>query len=551
MVERGFAVLSGIVGDMAILAALGALALAALALAIVYAGRRLPGMPGWRPALSSVHPAEDETVFLFEDGAMLDASPRARSLLTQRDAHKSELERLVDLLDPLFPGLSDRLTTPQGNDRYHARAASVGDDTGAAILTDAEVEHFNGRIRLTLTSETPPLPDHPLAIAALREEMDVLQRVAGETRELVWSEDASGTITWANKAYMAFADRHSDTPDETLPSWPPAAIFPSRIAPGAPDDDTGNLHRRLRLTDEADRIIGWYDVRSAIAGAETLHYATDARALVAAEEQGRMFVQTLTETFAHLSIGLAIFDHDRRLVTFNPALLDLTRLPVTFLSARPTLGATLDRLREKGILQEPRNYRTWKQDVTALVDAARRGTYCETWSLTGGQTYRVTGRPHPNGAIAFLFEDISAELSLTRAFRMEIETAQAVLDTIDAAIAVFSPSGTLTTCNTRFEGAWLAGHDAGGLDHLTLAQTLPDWKSRVAPTPFWEQLRGFIAATGPRDIVTQTLQMTDGRAIDCRLTPLQGGATLVAFIDREIVQPSQAKDIPDRRVSAG
>jgi hypothetical protein len=42
-----------------------------------------------------------------------------------------------------------------------------------------------------------------------------------------------------------------------------------------------------------------------------------------------------------------------------------------------------------------------------LEEEAASGLFEETWSLPGGQTYRVIGRPHPNGALAFMFEDIS------------------------------------------------------------------------------------------------------------------------------------------------
>jgi hypothetical protein len=45
---------------------------------------------------------------------------------------------------------------------------------------------------------------------------------------------------------------------------------------------------------------------------------------------------------------------------------------------------------------------------------------------------RVTGRPHPNGAIAFLFEDISQEVSLTRRFRTDLDLDRGILDDFPA-----------------------------------------------------------------------------------------------------------------------
>ena len=62
------------------------------------------------------------------------------------------------------------------------------------------------------------------------------------------------------------------------------------------------------------------------------------------------------------------------------------------------------------MMPEPKDYRSWRQQMSDLEAAAQNGTYEETWALPTGQTYRVTGRPHPDGAVALLFEDISAEV---------------------------------------------------------------------------------------------------------------------------------------------
>ena len=64
----------------------------------------------------------------------------------------------------------------------------------------------------------------------------------------------------------------------------------------------------------------------------------------------------------------------------------------------------LDRLRENRVMPEPRDYRTWRNSIAELEAAAQDGTYSETWSLPDGHTYHVTGRPHPDGAVALLFD---------------------------------------------------------------------------------------------------------------------------------------------------
>ena len=182
-------------------------------------------------------------------------------------------------------------------------------------------------------------------------------------------------------------------------------------------------------------------------GEQRLIFALPADAAVQAETALRDFMQTLTKTFAHLHVGLAIFDQQRQLQLFNPALLDLTGLPVDFLSMRPSLLSVLDAMRDRNMIPEPKDYRGWRRQLVELEKAAASGLYEETWSLPGGQTYRVIGRPHPNGAIALMFEDISGEMLRTRRYRADLELGQSVIDQMDEAIAVFSEGGQLVMSN--------------------------------------------------------------------------------------------------------
>jgi PAS domain-containing protein len=281
----------------------------------------------------------------------------------------------------------------------------------------------------------------------------------------------------------------------------------------------------------------WFEVISRKRGAGSLNFATDIGEMVSAENQNRQFLQTMTKTFAQLSIGLAIFDRKRRLVIFNPALLDLTGLPLSFLSGQPPIRTFLDRLRDGNMIPEPSNYRTWREEVAALEVAAERGSYRESWSLPSGQTYRVTGRPHPDGAIALTFEDITAEISLTRSFRSELEIAQGVLDTLDEAIAVFSPAGTLWISNAAYGACW--GHAADEMQQIGFREAISLWQDGSAPGSIWKDARKFAARLNDRVLLEGVIRRHDGRALSCRFMPLPGGASMVGF------RPSKEKDVED------
>ena len=477
--------------------------------------------------------SEASTVFLFDGDMLTDATASARQLLGRKDPRVSDLDAVMALLVRRFPDVRERLSSLPGSGRVLVAAAEQ-----SGVI---EAEYWDGLMRLTVRHQTSDIaPMQRLAIEAIEDELQTLRSIGEDAPQLIWKQDDAGTITWANRAYLNLADRINPIPEGGEPQWPPGQLF-SEASPlvdlAKPNVRRHSLHVPGLAQEQ------WFEITSLRRGLEILHFAVDANGIVRAEQAQKTFVQTLTKTFAHLSIGLAIFDRQRRLVLFNPALLDLTGLPVTFLSARPLVHSVLDRLRDMNMLPEPKNYASWRDQVAALEAAAVKGTYCETWNLPGGQTYRVTGRPHPDGAIAFLFEDISAEVSLTRHFRQELETAQSVIDSLDEAVAVFSSSGTLTMSNAAYTKFW--GPSADAMTEVGLLDEMRRWQDRCAPTPVWGDLRGFVEGFGERAEWFEDVLLENGQSLSCRFTPLPHGATLVGF------QPGVSMAFPQtRQVSA-
>ncbi len=357
----------------------------------------------------------------------------------------------------------------------------------------------------------------------------------------IWRETSGGEVVWANAAYLDLVAGRLGPGEDMI--WPLPRLF-GRLDPEASGDlqaetAMGIAAQRRRLPPMAAAPEGgpgtargapeWFDVVLRDLDGQRLLYALPADGAVQAEQSLRAFMQTLTKTFAQLPTGLAIFDHARRLAMFNPALVDLTSLPPDFLSARPSLVAFFDALRDRSMIPEPRDYRTWRARLTDLEQAAANGLYSEVWHLPGGQTYRVTGRPHPNGALALLVEDISSEVSQTRRYRADLELGQAVIDAMDEAIAVFSPAGVLVLSNAAYARLW--DHDpAGGLGQEGQAGAVCDhWRAQAVPSSIWDQAEDFIATIPPRQGWTDRTWLRDGRALRCRFMALAGGATLAGF----------------------
>ena len=480
-----------------------------------------------RDAAVIPQPGED-AVFLFEDERLVDASEAGRALLAVLPPGETPLAQLMAWLAPRFAGVAEALSALAATGRVELEAAGP-----PRLLLTAEWR--DGLARLALqdpAAEGRTVLVDRLSLAAAEEELAQLRRAVEQAPLPVWRERADGAVIWANPAYLRLAGSGESA---GVLTWPLPRLFAEEEAPAPSDGEAPP--RRVALRDPPAGGPRWFDcIASTEEDGGRLCHALPADAAARAEAALRDLVQTLSRTFAHLPVGLAVFDRQRRLQLFNPALGDLTTLPPAFLTARPGFEAFFDALRARQMIPEPKDYRAWRQSLTEMERAAAQGHYQEVWSLTGGQTYRVTGRPHPDGAVAFLIEDVSAEVSLTRRFRAEIRTGQAVLDSLPEAVAVFSAAGVLVMSNAAYAALWGDAPDTL-VGEVGVAEALRQWKALAHPSPHWAQLRTLIGAGGPRRDWEGAIQLRDGRHMTCRLTPLAGGATMVGFLPVTVPAP--------------
>lgn len=453
-------------------------------------------------------------VFLFDGEMLLDGTPSARALLAASPVRGGDWARLLAFLAPRFAGVEQKLARlPQ-----EGQISLVGDGASAVLMLNAD--HGGGLLRLTLSQGNDTAGRDRmdgLAQKAVDEEVGMLRRITDSVPCPIWQENREGQVIWANSAYIkAWLDNESGT----LPGWPLPQLFP-------PDAMGGRASSRKSYVDSNGNTLT-FDVDVSWKDDLCTCFANSAEATLRAEATLQSFLQTLTKTFAQLPIGLAVFDNDRKLQLFNPALADLTGLAVDFLSLRPTLLAVLDALRERKMLPEPRDYRSWQREVLQMEKAAASGLYEETWNLPTGEIYRVTGRPHPNGALALMIEDISTEMSRTRRYRADLELGQSVIDGLDMAVAVFSASAQLLLSNAAF--AALLGHDPGETPETCTVQQLSTlWRQHTVPGPLWAEFESYVATVGDRTGWSAETRLVDGRKLLCQFTPLVSGATLATF----------------------
>ncbi|MDA7963797.1 PAS-domain containing protein [Ruegeria sp.] len=443
-----------------------------------------------------------DTVFLFDDDKLISHSDIALAGF-EHIANWDDLRRLLQRDFPAFPETPETVRT-EGN-----LVVSAIDCT---VEREVLCEWIDGIVRVQLRDlEGTQRPKR-------RDPNDPIRLAMDKAPYPVWLLGHDTKVRWCNAAYVSLVRKaRGQDADLTAP------LFPAQV-------DEASLGRKTRMSitagDNGAKL--WFDLTHVEQDQGHLFYAMDINAIVEAETAQRKFVQTMTKTFAQLSIGLAIFDRNRQLALFNPALIDLTTLPPDFLSCRPSLSSFFDRLRDQHMMPEPKNYRSWRRQMNDLLEAAQDGNYQETWSLPSGSVYSVSGRPHPDGAVAFLFEDITAEITLTRRFRSEMDLMQSILDKLADAVVVFADDGSLAFTNHAYQTLWGEGDEAG-FEPVTVLDVTRKWQDHCVATPVLGEIRDFVEMRDNRAEWAADIQMRDGAQITCTVSPMQNGATIIRF----------------------
>lgn len=467
--------------------------------------------------------SQEGHVFTFENRELIAASPAAREALNIEDLDEDIYHQMIYRLSDIFPDLEKR--TSEGE---FARVDFIMREVTTEGPMSIAFRYEGVRTIVRITGIAAPLSrkiilDRDQALAA-EAELRTLRGTVEAAPFPMWRENGSGVIDWVNRAYLRLLDQ-SDNAVESG-SWPPPRLFESGKVVKLGEVPVP-ARKSVRNCDGA---LDWYDTSGIGIGENSLHFAVDANAAAKAEESQRNFLQTLTQTFAYLATGLAVFDRKRQLIVFNPSLVTLTGLEPQWLISRPTLYDFINHLRENRVVPERKDFTDWRSKVSALERSAKDGTYCETWTLPNGQTYRMTGKPHPEGAIAFLFEDITAGIALTRQFRHQLDLNETVFNALPEALVIFGPDGKILMQNSACTSLGMLDPAKSDTDDaLNIIDATRLWQQLAQPTPIWGEVRDFVLNGGERSEWNETITLIDTRNIRCRFAPLAGGLTMVGF----------------------
>ena len=255
----------------------------------------------------AVPAAPDESTaseFLIEGASVKPLTAAARRVLEALAPGGSRLAALGRHFALDCPDLADDLEALVLYGRPFRHQCLRGDGSAFEIVGEPR----GGAARLSIrpaSEDARALRETRAALARASEERDFLRGVLDRAPVLAWSQGPDGQVTWANAPYRErFDPGAAALPDHRIPD-----AFGRTVEEVPLTARGGGSRRRVAVPGADEAAPAWFEVsRAAGPTGEALGFALDAGEIVAAEASLRRFVETLTETFAHLPIGLADFD---------------------------------------------------------------------------------------------------------------------------------------------------------------------------------------------------------------------------------------------------
>jgi PAS domain-containing protein len=232
----------------------------------------------------------------------------------------------------------------------------------------------------------------------------------------------------------------------------------------------------------------------------------------------------------HLPVAVASFDPARKLTRYNQAFARMWDLPENWLDTHPSQRDILNRLREKRLIPEQRNFAQWRKGQVEAAPATGEAIE-ETWHLPSGKSIRLVTQSHWDGGIFIACEDISERLKLESSLNLLTQVQKATLDTLDEGVAIFGTDGRLVLHNALFAKMWrLTESDLTGQPHLARIGQLCE--RRIGQDGIWSIVAAGVSAPAPERLAEWgKAKRADGRVISLALSRLPNGATMASFAD--------------------
>ncbi|BBL52771.1 alkaline phosphatase [Bartonella quintana] len=257
-------------------------------------------------------------------------------------------------------------------------------------------------------------------------------------------------------------------------------------------------------------------------------FARDDSAYENLSNELRRVLQSHCETLDQISTAVAIFDTNQKLKFCNHAFKILWPLENSFLESEPSHTLLLERLREKGLIGENPDWRTWKEELFKAYRQTESNQ--QIWNLPDGRTVRVISSPHPQGGVTWLYENLTEKIDLERRYNTLIKIQGETLDKLSEGVVVFATDGRLRLSNPALSKLWSLPYNL--LVEGTHITQLQSYCSPLTVGKEWDWFTKFITGFAEkRDTYSGRMDLKNGMIIDYTLVPLPNGETMLTFVN--------------------
>lgn len=412
---------------------------------------------------------------------------------------------------------------PRGSQRALALEGKLADPlvaaNGAALVWWFDFSDSQGELA-RLRTETARVQGEYAALTGLIEAAPLP----------MWFRGAGGGLQMVNRAYVEavgardaaqVVDRQIELiePVDGLSAAQIASQAQARDLPIERDVQAtvGSQRRTLRVSDLP---LG----DGGVAG-----YAVDIEDMEEQARALRAFQEAQRQMLDQFSVGVAQFDHDRRLAFCNQPFRRIFELPGTVQIDPPDFDRFLDLARNHDRLPEMRDFPAWRAELHNWFVADRPVE--DAWSLGDNTHLRIVAQPMPDGGLVLLAEDRSEQLALSATRDTLLRTRTATFDSLFESLAVFAPDGRMQLWNRSFPEIW--GLPEGFLDAHPHVDKLLELVAAGLDRPAQHKAIGEVvrSATLDRRQRGGRVKLADGRTLEFAGVPLPDGNGLLTVID--------------------
>ncbi|APE28920.1 PAS domain-containing sensor histidine kinase [Aurantiacibacter gangjinensis] len=275
-------------------------------------------------------------------------------------------------------------------------------------------------------------------------------------------------------------------------------------------------------------------------------YAIDIEEMEEQTRAFRAFRAAQRSMLDQLSVGVAQFDANKRMIFANQPFQRIFALPNAAQVDPPRFERFLDMARDQGRLPEVRDFPEWRDELVSWF--IEDDPVEDAWSLPDSTHLRIVAQPMPDGGLVLVAEDRSEQLALSATRDTLLRTRTATFDSLFESLAVFAPDGRMQLWNRSFPAIW--GLPDEVLDkHPHVDQLLDRISNRLA-RPAQRKAIGEVVreATLERKERGGRVVLSDGRTLEFAGVPLPDGNGLLTVMD--VTDSTKAEEALRERASA-